>query len=119
MGTTQLLSVPYSLLAGAIEQPAKKIYIVGDSVPDDEALFEVKNKDDQTVFAVYSGGVRVYIEDEAGKGTKGGFAVGGFTPNKGITNDYLVVTPDSVRILIDVSNTKGTKGIVKAHSLQK
>lgn len=110
MGTTQLLSVPYSLFAGAVEQPAKKLYILGDSVPEDEALFEVRNEDNQTVFAVYPGGVRVYVEDEPGKGTKGGFAIGGFTPGKGITNEYFVVTPDSIRLLIDESEAKGTKG---------
>ncbi len=110
MGTTQLLSVPYSLFAGAVEQPAKKLYILGDSVPEDEALFEVKNEDNQTVFAVYPGGVRVYVEDEPGKGTKGGFAIGGFSASKDVTNEYFVVTPDSIRLLIDESESKGTKG---------
>jgi hypothetical protein len=97
MGTSQLLSVPYALNAGSVaslkclsimEQPGHGV---------DSALFEVKNQDGNTVFAVFNEGVRVYIDDDEVKGLKGGFAVGGFSSSKGITNEYLRVTPDSVR----------------------
>jgi len=53
------------------------------------------------------------VEDELDpiKGTKGGFAIGGFSPaTKGITNEYLRVSPDSVRVYIDEEGVKGTKG---------
>ena len=49
-------------------------------------------------------------EQGGGKGTKGGFAVGGFSPGKGVTNEYLRITPDSFRIYIDTTTVKGPKG---------
>ncbi|MFH2143458.1 MAG: tail fiber domain-containing protein, partial [Bacteroidota bacterium] len=50
-------------------------------------------------------GVRVWVNDDGGSkasGNRGGFAVGGYSPSKaGFTNEYLRVTPDSVRVYID------------------
>ena len=110
MGTSKLLSVPYALNAGSVTS-LKSLNImeqIGHGV--DSALFEVKNLDGNTVFAVYNEGVRVYVNDEAVKGLKGGFAVGGFNSSKGTTNEYLRVTPDSVRVYIDETIAKGLKG---------
>jgi hypothetical protein len=88
-----------------------KLEIKGDaSQSDEEALFEVKRNDGQTVFAVYPDGVRIYVMDETGKGSKSGFAVGGFNPAKGLTREFLRVTPDSVRIYVADDPTKGKKG---------
>ena len=88
-----------------------KLEIMGDaSQNDEEALFEVKRNDGQTVFAVYPDGVRVYVEDPPGKGSKGGFAVGGFDPSKGLTSEFLRVSPDSVRIYVAGEDDKGPKG---------
>jgi hypothetical protein len=88
-----------------------KLEIKGDaSQNDEEALFEVKRNDGQTVFAVYPDGVRIYVMDEIGKGTKSGFAVGGFNPAKGLTGEFLRVTPDSVRIYVADDPTKSKKG---------
>ena len=110
MGTTQLLSVPYALSASSVSD-LKKLNILGPAdQPSDSALFEVKNKDGNTVFAVYNDGVRIYVNDGPVKGLKGGFAVGGFSSSKGLTNEYLRVTPDSVRIYIDETIAKGPKG---------
>jgi len=92
--------------------PQGKLEVQGDGleVPD-EPLFEVKRQDGQTVFAVYPEGVRIYVEESETKGTKGGFAIGGFNPaTKDITNEYLRVTPDSVRVYVNDDGTKGTKG---------
>ncbi|UCG28304.1 MAG: hypothetical protein JSV24_02800, partial [Bacteroidales bacterium] len=90
--------------------PGGKLEVMGDGMEaDDDPLFEVKRKDGQTVFAVYPEGVRIYVEESATKGTKGGFAVGGFSPLKGITNEFLRVTPDSVRIYVNDDDLKGTK----------
>ncbi len=83
--------------------PSGMMVIQGDeNVDPDSALFEVKNKNGQTIFAVYDGGVRIYVDDNASKinTDKGGFAVGGYRLNKSMTNEYLRVTPDSVRIYI-------------------
>jgi len=79
----------------------------------DDPLLEVKNKNGDVVFGVYNEGVRVNVADSpgSGKGTKGGFAVGGYSAGKGFTDEYLRVTPDSVRIYVNnESGSKGTKG---------
>jgi hypothetical protein len=93
--------------------PTSKMVIQPSATWDDATpLFEVKNKSGMTVFAVYNNGVRIYVEDDAPyKGLKGGFAIGGFNPAKGgYTNDYMWVTPDSVRVYVDNTVTKGQKG---------
>lgn len=91
--------------------PTNKLVVNSDqNNPVDTAIFAVKNKDGQTIFAVYEEGVRVYVDDNGGvkaSGNKGGFAVGGFSQVKGLTNEYLRVTPDSVRVYIDNSNVTG------------
>jgi len=96
------------------ESPGSHLEVMGNMTGDPvDPLFEVKRKDGQTVFAVYEDSVRIFVNtEETGKGTKGGFAVGGFAPGKGeFEQEYLRVTPDSVRIYIDETITgKGTKG---------
>jgi trimeric autotransporter adhesin len=81
------------------------------------SLFHVLNSTGDTIFAVYDGGVRINVFDDPlakASGSKGGFAVGGFSPSKGTyTNDYLKVTPDSVRVYIEdgpTSKASGSKG---------
>ena len=84
-----------------------------DDAGDDDPIFEVKNREGKVVFGVYQTGVRIYVDEEAyGKGTRAGFAVGGFTRNKGDEIEYLRVDPGSVRITIDEETTdeKGTRG---------
>ncbi len=134
-GTSQILSVPYALYAKTAKtanyndltnKPTTLSgYGITDAVsisgtqtisgtttfkgttPDmEEALFDVKNKDGQTIFAVYNEGVRIWVADGA-KGSKGGFAVGGFD----MIQNYLDVNADSVRIYIDSNPaTKKAKG---------
>lgn len=91
--------------------PGSKLEVYSDGTnPIDTAIFSVKNSDGFTVFAVYEEGVRVYVDDNPGAkatGSKGGFAVGGFSQAKGLTDDYLWVTPDSVRVYIDDANVAG------------
>lgn len=90
--------------------PAGRLEVKGTGTESDTIpLFEVKRSDGQTVFAVYSEGVRIYVDDTGAKGLKGGFAVGGFSSSKG-GSEYLRVTPDSVRIYIDTASIKGLKG---------
>ncbi|MCD6566283.1 MAG: tail fiber domain-containing protein [Bacteroidales bacterium] len=90
--------------------PAGRLQVMGETTDDEEPLFEVKNKDGQTVFAVYNNGVRVYVDTASSKGLKGGFAVGGFGASKGITGEYLRITPDTFRIYVDDTGAKGLKG---------
>lgn len=106
---TQLWSVPYSLTARDLGGSVKKIAVKGETSLFDEALFEVKNKNDQTVFAVYNEGVRVYVDDGA-KGKRGGFAVGGFGTDKASSQRYMYIAGDSIRMYIDDLPGKGSRG---------
>jgi hypothetical protein len=112
LGTSQMISVPYSLWSGNISSPTRKFTVQEEpGHPVDSALFEVRNAEGQTVFAVYPEGTRVYVLDEEAKGRKGGFAVGGYSrKHKGITQDYMIVSPDSIRLYFDDESTKGRKG---------
>ncbi|PLX10643.1 MAG: hypothetical protein C0594_04670 [Marinilabiliales bacterium] len=78
----------------------------------EEPIFNVINNAGDTVFAIYNEGVRIYVNDDPAKstGSKGGFAVGGFSSAKGTGNEFLRVTPDSVRIYVneDFVSTKAT-----------
>ncbi|MDZ7738201.1 MAG: tail fiber domain-containing protein [Bacteroidales bacterium] len=91
--------------------PSSRLEVEGNSAwPDEDPLFEVKNKDGTPVFAVYNNGVRVLIEDDpAKKGPKGGFAIGGFDRTKaGSTVEFMRITPDSIRF--NINNAPATKG---------
>ncbi len=89
--------------------PVGKLEVWGDaSIGSDEPLFEVKDKDGNSVFAVFHDGAVVYV-DESTKGNIGGFAVSGRSASKA-TGDYMRVTKDSVRIYIDTNTTKGNIG---------
>jgi trimeric autotransporter adhesin len=109
MGTSQLWSVPYSITANDLTGPVKKLGITGTTLDLQEALFEVKNNTGQTVFAVYNEGVRVFVDDGA-KGSKGGFAIGGFGSAKAPSQEYLRVTKDSTRVYVNPLVSKGSKG---------
>jgi hypothetical protein len=111
MGTSPLWTVPYSMVAGELEGAVDKLEVIGSDPLSDEALFEVKRKDGQTMFAVYNHGVRVYMPlDTLSKARKGGFAIGGFSKAKGTVQDYFVVNPDSIRAYIDTNPDKARKG---------
>ncbi len=63
-----------------------------------EPLFEVKNKNGQTVFVVYEDSVNVFVNDDAIQSNRGGFAVSGRNNSKAMTHNFLKVTPDNTRI---------------------
>ncbi|MFH2096878.1 MAG: hypothetical protein ABIJ16_14305, partial [Bacteroidota bacterium] len=98
--------------------PGQKLIVKADATNGlDESIFAVLNTNGDTVFAVYPEGVRVWVNDAGGtkaNGSRGGFAVGGLSPAKGITNEYFRVTPDSVRVYIDdsfvASKANGSRG---------
>ncbi|MBU0765806.1 MAG: tail fiber domain-containing protein [Bacteroidetes bacterium] len=84
-------------------------------VAENKAIFNVCNSDGDTVFAVYPQGVRVYVADDPAlkaPGSRSGFAVGGFSLSKGLTCEYLRITPDSVRVYIEEGDgaKAGAKG---------
>jgi hypothetical protein len=126
MGISQLLTVPVALYAvnGAnwkqdanatttdklvgigTDSPSSMFEIRGNNNMPDSALFAVRDKLGNIIFAVYETGVKVYISE--GKGGKGGFVVGGRTA-KGGSNDLMQITPDSIRFYIQTP-AKGGKG---------
>ncbi len=108
MGSAKLWTVPYAMVADDLTGSVKKLSVTGETSDMEEALFEVRNKEGQTVFAVYNEGVRIYVDNGA-KG-KGGFAIGGFGSTKAQSRDLLFVDPDSIRAYIDTDIEKGVKG---------
>jgi Hep_Hag. len=98
MGTSQIWSVPYSLLAKNIA-PLSKLGITGTTDDMEDALFEVKNKTGQTVFAVYNEGIRAYVGNGDAKSKRGGFAVGGYDMTKGTNDNYMNVNADASEII--------------------
>jgi hypothetical protein len=114
LGTTPMWSVPYALVANGVSTGSKLSVTSTDDNNLNDALFEVKRKDGQTVFAVYPNAVSVYVPKSTFKGVKGGFSVGGFDGSKSgsptVPQDYLRVTPDSVRVYVDPTPPAG-KGV--------
>jgi hypothetical protein len=111
LGTTRLGSVPYSMVAGAVSS-LTKLNVKGTATSPDSALFEVKNLNGQTVFAVYNEGIRAYVDNGIMKGaTKGGFAIGGFGTAKAPSQNLMMISPDSARIYVNEATAKNsTKG---------
>lgn len=111
LGSSRVLAVPYALMAARFAGKPKLEIRSELNYPSDSALFEVKNKLGETVFAVYEDGAELLL-NEGAKGGRGGFAVGGRRPGKGYqVEDILKITPDSVRIYINDSTlTKGGRG---------
>jgi uncharacterized protein (TIGR02145 family) len=95
-----------------------KLIVKGDYDENpDAAIFAVVNEAGDTLFAVYPEGTRVFVDNSVTKatGNRGGFAVGGFTTVKGNEEEYLRVTPDSVRVYIkdepdNKLNATGSRG---------
>ncbi len=110
----QLWTVPYAMAAQSAQSAknisADSIDFKGTTTNPFGAIFEIKNKDGQTVFAVYNEGVRIFVADGA-KGSRGGFAVGGFDQTKTWNQEYLRVTADSTRIYTNnAAEGKGQRG---------
>ncbi len=112
MGGAPIQTVPMARFAASAKNAAGNFSVQpGEETQPGEALFMVRRKDGQPVFAVYEDMVWVYVDTTAKKGVKGGFAVGGYHPSKGVTQEYMRVTSDSVRVYIDADpDTKGVKG---------
>jgi trimeric autotransporter adhesin len=110
MGDAQIMSVPYALVSQNVSG-LNKLAVAGTTTDPAEALFEVKNSASQTVFAVYSDGIRMYVGDKTAKGVKGGFAIGSFdSPYKAAGQEYFTLTPYEARINLNDPPVKGIKG---------
>jgi hypothetical protein len=110
MGSSRLWTVPYSMVAGELGGTLDKLQVAGKTTSLEEALFEVKNINGQTVFAVYNEGVRAYVDNGLAKGSKGGFAIGGFDQIKAEGQKYFFINSDSIRMYIDDNPLKKSKG---------
>ncbi|MBU0486998.1 MAG: hypothetical protein KKA07_10125 [Bacteroidetes bacterium] len=80
------------------QTPDSKLEILGNATdPLGKALFEVKDKDSNTVFAVYPEGVRVVMEDGT-TGANPGFIVS--ARDGSVISEFMRVTPDSIRMYL-------------------
>jgi len=110
MGGSTIQTVPVAQYAQKAKSAAGNFAVQAEKVESDgEALFEVKRSDGSVAFAVYEDMVWVYAKEDT-KGLKGGFAVGGYNSSKAGLDDYMRITPDSVRLYINEENVKGKKG---------
>ncbi len=100
MGSAQLWSVPYSLATANFAGSLNKLEVEGITDSLEEPLFEVRNKNGQTVFAVYNEGVRVYVGDGISKARKGGFAIGSMEESKANPYDLFYLDSDSIRFYL-------------------
>ncbi|MFN8209479.1 MAG: tail fiber domain-containing protein [Bacteroidales bacterium] len=111
MGSFKLWSVPYSMVARNLGGAVDRLKVSGTLTSMDSALFEVRNRTGQIVFAVYNEGVRIYVDNGRNKAsTKGGFAIGGFGAGKSVSQPLFVVDQDSIRAYIDTGLVKARKG---------
>ena len=108
VGTTRLQSVPvaeYAKKTSEVENPKNIKIQATNETGEEEALFEVKDKDGNVVFAVYNDGVRVYVDDtkpnSGGKAAKSGFAVAGRSGKTGEANTYFAVNDEGTRVYVD------------------
>ena len=132
IGTTQLLSVPfanYAFSGGSGSKAwvdgeeavttAKKVGI-GTTTPssyleviadqpskDGTPIFEIKNAEGKTVFAVFDNEVVVYVDDTTT--TPAGFAVKS-RDDLGNSMDLFTVSPQQTRIYVDESTAKESRG---------
>ena len=95
MGTTKLQAVPYAYYALNDKKP---------TTSESDALFEVKDKDGNVIFAVYPQGVYVYVDDtdKSAKVLRSGFVVRGRSATKDDEGtDYFAINADGTHVYID------------------
>jgi hypothetical protein len=90
--------------------PSGRLDVKSNDATEEEPVFAVRNNAGEIVFAVYQNGVRMYVEETPGKGSRGGFAIGGIGDNIKTGTEYFRVTPDSVRVNLREPTVKGSRG---------
>ena len=119
LGTIQLQPAPYAMYAPA----AGTVHTVqaGEPKSDSDALFEVKDKDGNVVFAVYRDGVRVFVDDSEGKPMATGFAVSGRKAAKeGEEADIFTVNAEGTQVFVsDEGKPKATGFAVSGRKAAK
>ncbi|MBR2194745.1 MAG: InlB B-repeat-containing protein [Salinivirgaceae bacterium] len=111
LGTIQLQPAPYAMYAPA----AGKVSTIqaGDPKSDSDALFEVRDKDGNVVFAVYHDGVRVFVNDtDSAKALSTGFAVAGRRAAKEDADaDIFAVNAKGTQVFVNDKDTAGGKAM--------
>ena len=112
LGTIQLQPAPYAMYAPVAGEV--RTIQAGDPKSDSDALFEVKDKDGNVVFAVYPDGVRVFVNDEdtTGKAMPTGFAVSGRKAAKeGEDANIFAVNAAGTQVFVNDEDTVGGKAM--------
>ncbi|MBO7143766.1 MAG: InlB B-repeat-containing protein [Salinivirgaceae bacterium] len=112
LGTIQLQPAPYAMYAPVAGEV--RTIQAGDPKSDSDALFEVKDKDGNVVFAVYPDGVRVFVNDEdtTGKAMPTGFAVSGRKAAKeGDDANIFAVNAAGTQVFVNDEDTVGGKAM--------
>ena len=102
LGTVPMAAAPYAMYAATAGGNGSS-----GSSKDDEALFEVCDRDGQPVFAVYDNGIVVYV-DETAKAPRSGFKVTGRNSKDGEPADYFSVDAEGTHVYVD-DNADNTK----------
>ena len=103
LGATKIQAVPVALYAARSGSNSQTASPSTANTSSTDALFEVKDKDGNVIFAVYPDGVRVYVDDNDGsKAARSGFLVTGRTATKdGETKDYFAVNGGGTQVYVD------------------
>jgi hypothetical protein len=90
--------------------PTSRLDVSGGDPTEEQPIFAVRNNSGKMVFAVYQSGVRMYVEDDVTKSSRGGFAIGGLADQTKESTEYFRVTPDSVRVFLREPAAKSSRG---------
>ncbi len=107
-GATKIQAVPVALYAARSGSSAQAVGTVNPSGSGD-ALFDVKDKDGNVVFAVYPDGVRVYVDDDASKVRSGLVVTGRKATKDGESQDYFVVNNNGTQVIVDNEGDKAKR----------
>ena len=84
-------------LGVGLNNPNGRVVIQGSATaPASEPLFEIKNRNGQSIMVVYEDSIHFFITDIGSN--QGGFAVSGRSNAKAMTNDFMRINADSTRI---------------------
>lgn len=107
LGEIQLQPVPYAMYAKQAGGAKQAV-----TASPDDAIFEVKDKDGQVIFAVYPDGVKVYVDDseDAPKAKRSGLVVTGRSATKdGENADYFAVNAEGTQVIVDTMDSSKAK----------
>jgi len=87
------------------DSPGGRLEVKGDASSPEAPLFEVKDHDGNTVFAVYPEGAKVIVKDGS-VSANSGFSVKG--RSGAIVKEWMRVTPDSIRFFLKETDDKSS-----------